>query len=233
MIVGAWKYRVAQLRQADEAHQAFARQLITPQESERKRIAGELHDGLGQSLVIIRNWALLGAGQIESDAPAREELDEINATASRAINEVREIAYNLGPYHLERLGLANTIQDMVKRVAQISGVNITTELEPLDGARAREAEMSLYRITQEALHNMVKHAQATESRVALKRGNEGLRLTISDNGKRFNSQPGAAPDNSQNGFGLTGIAERVRLMGGELTIHSAPGQGTTIEVVLN
>jgi len=234
LIAVAWKYRVAKLRRIDAAHQAFARQLIASQENERKRIAGELHDSLGQSLVIIRNWALLGAGQLEPDSPAREELDEINGAASRAINEVREIAYNLGPYHLERLGLANSIQDMVRRVAQISGVNIATELDPLDGALTREAEMSLYRITQEALNNVVKHSHATEARVTLKREAARIRLTISDNGKGFNSQTDLSPDNNgQTGFGLSGIAERARLLKGELAIRSAPGQETTIEVVVN
>jgi len=230
-----YKYRVTQLEGRQAAQQAFTRQLIDSQEAERKRIAGELHDGLGQSLVIIRNWALLGSGQLNPESPAKEELDEITATASRAINEVREIAYNLGPYHLERLGLANTIQDMVKRVAQISRVNITAELDPLDGVLSRETEMSVYRITQESLNNMVKHSQATEARVALKREAAGIRLTVSDNGKGFNPQNVTSPDGpgtSQTGFGLTGIAERVRLIDGALTIRSAPGQGTTIEAVV-
>src|SRR5262249_34176186 len=101
-VVGAvqvgYKVRVRRLRQGQLAQESFARQLIASQENERKRIASELHDSLGQSLVIIRNWALLGASQLDERAPAREELDEINATASQAISEVREIAYNLGPY---------------------------------------------------------------------------------------------------------------------------------------
>jgi signal transduction histidine kinase/ligand-binding sensor domain-containing protein len=232
-IAGAWKYRIAQLQRIQSAQQAFARQLIASQERERKRIAGELHDSLGQSLVIIRNWALLGAGQLEKDAPAREELDEINAVTSRAINEVRDIAYNLGPYHLERLGLANSIRDMVKSVEKISSVAITTELDPIEGALSRETEMSLYRIAQEALNNVVKHSQAIEANVSLKRETSGVRLTVTDNGKGFNPQMSAPSDHfGLNGFGLNGIAERVRLLGGALTIRSAPGQGTTVEAVL-
>jgi signal transduction histidine kinase/ligand-binding sensor domain-containing protein len=232
-IAGAWKYRIAQLQRIQAAQQAFARKLIASQESERKRIAGELHDSLGQSLVIIRNWALLGAGQLEKDAPAREELDEINAVSSRAINEVRDIAYNLGPYHLERLGLANSIRDMVKSVEKISSVAITTELDPIEGALSRETEMSLYRIAQEALNNVVKHSQSTEASVSLKRETSGVRLTVTDNGKGFNPQVSAPSDHfGLNGFGLNGIAERVRLLDGALTVRSAPGQGTTVEAVL-
>jgi len=232
-LVAIYQYRVTQLEGRQAAQQAFTRQLIASQEAERKRIAAELHDSLGQSLVIIRNWSMLGSGQLEKDAPAREELDEINTIASRAINEVREIAYNLGPYHLERLGFENSIRDMVKRVTQVSGIAIVTELDAPDGALSSETQMSLYRITQEALNNIVKHSQAGEARVVLKHEPAGVRLTVSDNGKGFNPQNAASPDHSsQAGFGLNSMAERVRLLGGTLNIRSAPSQGTTVETVL-
>ena len=235
LVVGAWQYRVRQLRRIQLAQQTFARQLIASQESERKRIAGELHDSLGQSLVIIRNWAMMGASQLDQQAPAREELDEINTIASRTINEVREIAYNLGPYHLERLGFENSLRDMVTRVAKASGVTITTDLEPLADALTRETEMSLYRIAQEALNNLVKHSRATTAHVTLKRENAGVRLSVADNGQGFDVlaiQTAEAHGAGRPGFGLNGMAERVRLLGGTLTIHSTPGQGTIITAVL-
>jgi signal transduction histidine kinase len=234
-MVVIWTYRVGQLQRVQIAQEAFARQLIASQELERKRIAGELHDSLGQSLVIIRNWAILGAGQLEDNAPAKEELDEINAIASRTINEVREIAYNLGPYHLERLGFENSIRDMASRVAQSSGVAIATELDKLDGALSSETQMSLYRVAQEALNNVVKHSQATETRISLKRENAGVRLTVSDNGRGFDPQTtksSETPSASQLGFGLNGMAERVRLLGGAFTIRSDFEQGTTVEAFL-
>jgi signal transduction histidine kinase/ligand-binding sensor domain-containing protein len=230
-IAAAWRLRELQLQRRNAAQQAFARQLIASQEAERKRIAGELHDSLGQSLVIIRNWAMLGACRFETDPEAREELDEINAVASRTINEVREIAYNLGPYHLERLGFENSVRDMVRRVAQASGVAISTELEPLDGALSRDTELSLYRIAQEALNNVVKHSQASEAQVVLKREGGGVRLIVEDDGRGFDTH--APPDHSgKPGFGLNGMSERVRLLGGTLSIRSAPGQGTTVETFL-
>ena len=226
-----YRYRIRQLRRVQAAQQAFSHQLITSQEQERKRIAAELHDSVGQSLVIIRNWALLGAGQLAAQAPAREELDEISATASRAIHDVRAIAYDLGPYHLERLGLANTIQDMVNRLAQVSRVRFTTELEALDGALSREAEMGLYRIVQESLNNILKHAEASEATIAIRRQGGGVKLTISDDGKGFDPQA-SGTSAGQSGFGLMGMAERVRLLEGAWVVRSAPGQGTTIEVTV-
>jgi ligand-binding sensor domain-containing protein len=149
IVWGAWTYRVAQLRRSAGLQEAFARQLIASQEAERSRIAGELHDSLGQHLVIIRNWSVLGAQQLGPEAPAQEKLDVITTTASQAIAEVRQIAYNLGPYHLERLGLAGTLADMIRRVAEASSISVTTDLEELD-ALSGDSEINLYRIAQEA-----------------------------------------------------------------------------------
>jgi signal transduction histidine kinase len=234
-IVLIWKYRMGQLQRVQMAQAAFARQLIASQEAERKRIAGELHDSLGQSLVIIRNWAMIGAGQLENNSPAREELDEINTLASRTINEVREIAYNLGPYHLERLGFEKSIKDMASRVAKASGVAIGTELDALDGALSGETQMSLYRVAQEALNNMVKHSRATQTHIALKRETAGVRLTVTDNGRGFDphtAKSAEPPGSAEPGFGLNGMAERVRLLGGALTVRSAAEHGTTVEAFL-
>ncbi len=234
LVWGVWTYRVAQLRRTGELHQAFARQLITSQEAERARIAGELHDSLGQHLVIIRNWSHLGAQQLDPRAPAREELDLITTTASQAIAEVREIAYNLGPYHLERIGLAGTLADMIRRIAEASSISVTSDLEGYEGTLPRDTEMNLYRIAQEALNNVMKHAQAATVHVALRREGTQVRLTIADDGVGFAS--GAAADTRDGGgpgFGLTSIAERVRLLHGTLSIRSSAGQGTTVEVVLD
>jgi signal transduction histidine kinase/ligand-binding sensor domain-containing protein len=234
-MVVIWKYRVGQLQRVQIAQAAFARQLIASQEAERKRIAAELHDSLGQSLVIIRNWAMLGARQLKDDAPAKEELDEINTIASRTINEVREIAYNLGPYHLERLGFENSIKDMASRVAQASGIAITTELDALDGALSSESQMSLYRVAQEALNNVVKHSRATKTRIVLKREKAGVRLTVVDNGRGFDPQTAKTSETlgaGRTGLGLNGMAERVRLLGGAFTIRSTAEQGTIVEAHL-
>ncbi len=231
VVMGVFKYRVSQLEQRQAAQQSFARQLIESQEAERKRIASELHDSLGQSLILIRNWSLMGASQLEAQSPAREEFDEITATASRAINEVRTIAYNLGPYHLDRLGLAETIRDMINRVAQASGVAFTTDLETLDRSLSREAEINLYRIAQEAINNLVKHSGATEATVALKQTAAGVKLIVSDNGHGFDAAA-TLSGARQRGFGLHGLEERVRFLRGAWSLHSAPGSGTRLEVTL-
>ncbi|HWK08819.1 MAG TPA: two-component regulator propeller domain-containing protein, partial [Vicinamibacterales bacterium] len=234
LVAGLWTFRIAQLRRTAELRDGFARQMISAQEAERARIAGELHDSLGQHLVIIRNWSQLGARLLEPQAPAREELDLIATTASQAIAEVREIAYDLGPYHLDRIGLAAALGDMLRRAAEASSMRVTTDLESHDGALSRDTEMNLYRIAQEALNNVMKHAQAKTVAVSLKHEGARIRLTIADDGVGFAPDPPAhARDGEGRGFGLTSIAERVRLLRGTLSIRSSPGQGTTVDVVLD
>jgi signal transduction histidine kinase/ligand-binding sensor domain-containing protein len=228
-----YESRLARLRRAHAAQESFSRRLIESQESERKRIAGELHDSLGQNLLIIKNRALLGDKVAVEHQQAREQFAEINASASQAIDEVRTIAYNLRPYHLDRLGLTATLEDMIERVSKVSGVQFSSTIAPLDDLFSKEAEISLYRIVQETLNNIVKHAQATEAEVEITRSAQNVSLTVHDNGRGFTPGAASALEAGRHGFGLTGIAERVRMLGGTQEIESAPGQGTTVRIRLS
>jgi signal transduction histidine kinase len=128
--------------------------LLESQEAERKRIAAELHDSLGQNLLIIKNRALMGLMPQEMPDSTREQLDEISSVSSQAIDEVREIAYNLRPYQIDRLGLTRAIESMIKKIAVSSGIHFTTDVAQLKGVFSKDAEISLYRIVQECLNNM-------------------------------------------------------------------------------
>jgi signal transduction histidine kinase len=225
-----YESRLARLRRAHDAQEAFSRRLIESQEGERKRIAGELHDSLGQNLLIIKNRALLGDQVSAAHEPAREQFAEINASASQAIDEVRTIAYNLRPYHLDRLGLTATLEDMIERVATASGLQLTSVVAPLDDLFSKDDEISVYRIVQESLNNIVKHAQATAAEVEITRADHKVWLTVHDNGRGFNPGTYNVQGAGQPGFGLTGIAERVRMLGGTQAIESGPGRGTTIRI---
>ena len=116
----SWRYRIAQMRRAQAAQQAFSRQLIESQERERQRIAAELHDSLGQNLLVVKNRALLGALS-QQDEEARKQFDEIGATVAQTLEEVRTISYNLRPHHLDQLGLTTTIRAMIEKIAESSG----------------------------------------------------------------------------------------------------------------
>jgi signal transduction histidine kinase/ligand-binding sensor domain-containing protein len=231
-VVLAWQYRVAQLKRVNTLQQVFSRELINSQEQERKRIAAELHDSLGQTLAIIKNRAVLSLSGPDDHTRALEQLDEIAEAASHAIEEVREIVYNLRPYHLERLGLTKSIEAMIRRASTGDGVRFAAEIEPLDSLFSAEAEINVYRILQEAISNIVKHAQATEAKVSVKRSSTGADVVIQDNGRGFLPCSADPTETRRGGFGLIGIAERARLLGGDLTVDSAPGGGTVLTIRL-
>jgi signal transduction histidine kinase len=163
---------------------------------------------------------------------ALEQLDEIAQAASHSIGEVREIAYNLRPYHLERLGLTKSIEAMVKRASTSDGVRFTAEIEPIDGLFPPEAEMSLYRNLQEGISNIVKHSQATEAKVCIRRSDSRVEVVIQDNGRGVSSASADHTEAARGGFGMIGMAERARLLGGNLTVESAPGGGTVLTITL-
>ncbi|MBA3441910.1 MAG: hypothetical protein H0T92_18785, partial [Pyrinomonadaceae bacterium] len=224
--------RVSQLKKRHRVQEAFSRQLIDSQESERKRIAAELHDSLGQNLLIIKNRALLGARAFTAvdHGTVKEQFDEITESASQAINEVREIAYNLRPYHLDRLGLTSTLEALAERVTRVSQVAFTAEIDRIDNLLPQEAEINLYRIVQECVNNIIKHSGATEAKIVIRKEARSLLVTIQDNGQGGVPNASASTPSHNGGFGLLDIAERVRMLCGTHTIDSVAGQGTIIRV---
>jgi ligand-binding sensor domain-containing protein/signal transduction histidine kinase len=234
-LILAWQYRVSQFKRARAVQQAFTRQLLSSQESERKRIAGELHDCLGQRLVVIKNLALLSLdnGSLNNGIPAasaaRRHIEEISTEASHALGEVREISYNLRPYQLDRIGLTKATEALVNKASRASTVTFTAEIDDINDVFPKDSEIAFYRVVQECINNVLKHSQATEASVAVRRGVAEVRLTVRDNGKGFT--PGAAGSNpASGGFGLIGILERAQLLGGNPVVHSAPSRGTTISI---
>jgi signal transduction histidine kinase/sugar lactone lactonase YvrE len=230
-----FKFRVNQVkRQVERARasqEAFARRLIDSQEQERKRIAAELHDSLGQNLLIIKNWALVGLNTLQADNPAREHLGEISETSSLAIEEVRQIAHNLRPYQLERFGLTKTLEYMLNQLQSSSDIEFITELDDLDALLSPESEINFYRIVQECLNNVIKHSDARQCHLSIKRTPSGAEITCWDDGRGFTISAVAASPKS--GMGLTGLSERVRMLGGSCSVQSAPGEGTRIFISID
>ncbi|MFT3744652.1 MAG: two-component regulator propeller domain-containing protein [Pyrinomonadaceae bacterium] len=223
-----YAYRVNALKRRNVSQEAFSRQLIESQEAERKRIAQEIHDGLGQSLLVIKNRAALGLAAAEK-MKADEQFDEIRESVTDALSEVRAISQNLRPLHLERLGLTSTLEEMIEQLDAASAIEINYDIEQIDGKLTPENEINLYRIVQESLNNVIKHSDATKASVSVFIESERLVLTIRDNGKGFDRDRVAG----RSGLGLNGIAERARILGGTLSIESEPGKGTTVLVNLS
>jgi signal transduction histidine kinase/ligand-binding sensor domain-containing protein len=227
-----FKRRLDQAHRARRAQEEFSRRLIDSQEQERKRIAAELHDSLGQNLLVIKNYALMALNTGNGENPMREHVVEISDAATLSIEEVRQIAHNLRPYQLERLGLTNTLQTMLRQIANASDIGFTVEVDNIDGLLTKDEEISLYRIVQEAVNNILKHSGASEADIHIKRTDDEIQLTITDNGRGFTLEPAGQAELQKRGFGLTGSAERVRMLGGTQTIQTAHGQGTTIHITI-
>lgn len=223
---GLYRIRIARLQQQQAAQREFSRGLIASQEAERKRIAAELHDSLGQNLLVIKNRVTLARG---SGTDPHDELEEIGKLATQSLEEVREISQNLRPYQLDRLGLTKALHGLVRKVGESARVQCTADITPLDRVFPSEAETNLFRIVQEALNNVLKHSGATEARVVIEREDARVRLRIEDNGRGFEWPLKPGGDHAH-GMGLGGIAERVRILGGKLDIETAPGRGTKLHI---
>jgi signal transduction histidine kinase len=144
------------------------------------------------------------------------------------LENIRQIARDLRPVLLERYGLASAIEAMMLRVAESAPIRFDWALDPVDRLLTKEQETNLYRIAQECVSNVIKHADAREARVSLRRDDLGVELIIEDDGKGM-----AAGDCVEgSGFGLFNMSHRAALLGGEMTVRSAPGAGTTISIVV-
>jgi signal transduction histidine kinase len=214
------------------AQLAFSRQVLQRLEDERKRIAVNLHDSLGQTLMVIKNHAALAMqGQPES-AALEQRLTEISGATSQAIDEVRQITHGLRPYQLDRLGLTQAIRASVTRASEASeskAILFAIRVEHIDGLFDKDSEIHVYRIVQEAVTNVIKHSGATEAAVVIKKRADVVSLSIRDNGRGFDPAKNGTQSNNL-GYGLSGIAERARILGATLAVDSKPGNGTTLTV---
>jgi PAS domain S-box-containing protein len=202
----------------------YTLQLIASQEAERKRIAAELHDSMGQNLLLIKNLAQM-AEHSPNVGPLYEQVATINHLARLCIDEARRISRDLHPYQLDHLGLKRALEAMIEHTAQASSIIFNSKFERVDELFSGDAAMNLYRIVQESVNNVMKHSQARQVSIRMERDIHEVLLRIEDDGVGF------VPDQvgKRKGLGLKNISERVRMLGGRLTMVSSPGQGTRIE----
>ena len=232
VVVVFYQRRVENVERARRTQENFARQLIESQEQERSRIAGELHDGLSQSLVIIKNRADLSLATPDDAERAFEQMEEISAAASEAMFEAKEIIYDLRPIQLDRFGLTKAIKAMLKRVGDAHGIELRADVDEINGLLDQPAESNLYRIAQELINNVVRHSRARTADVSIKRTGDFIRLEIADDGVGFSAEKTLHDEYHKGGFGLLGVVERARLLNGTAEIQSAEGDGTTVIIAL-
>lgn len=215
--------RVSGLKKERLRQQEFSGKLIESQEAERKRIAGELHDGLGQNLLVIKS-RLNSALTIESADEVKNRISETESFVTNSIREVRAISRDLSPYLIDQLGLTAAIENMVSTVSDSTGIKIEAHFDNIDGLFNERPETGIYRIVQEALNNIIKHSGASEAGIKIVKESNRVVLSIKDNGRGFYPED----EQVQRGFGIAGIKERTRILNGELTINSEVHSGTEL-----
>ncbi|GAA1651674.1 histidine kinase [Nonomuraea maheshkhaliensis] len=211
----------AMLDRLEAERSASSAHALAAQEGERQRIARELHDEIGQSLTVV----LLGLKRVVDRAPPGlcEELHAVQETVRASLDEVRQVARRLRPGVLEDLGLHAALSALAADVSRMGGIPVTRAIEPDHPALGADVELVLYRIAQESLTNIARHARATRAELSLTAGDGCLVLRISDNGRG-----GARED----GAGIRGMRERALLIGARLSVDSPPGEGTHVRLVI-
>jgi two-component system NarL family sensor kinase len=189
-----------------------------------------LHDSLGQNLLLIKNrieQALKSQSTLEE---AQEHLRAAAQLAAEAVAEVRHISHDLRPYQLDQIGLTRSLTAMIDNAAGSTGLVFTKRIEGVDEIFSSDEATHLYRVVQECINNILKHAAARRVEVELERDVRHVRLRIKDDGQGFASASSGVTGGS--GMGLRNVAERVRILGGTLRWHSAPGEGMFLEVAI-
>jgi len=211
----------------EQAAERFAEQVIAAQEAERRRLAGDIHDGITQRLVSLAYHLDAAADAVGRDRDiAGRELDRARELTDLTLLEVHAALAGLRPPVLEDLGLADALASLARSVAQVP-VSVAAD----DGRLPEHMEIALYRIAQEALQNVVKHADAASAEVELRCDATRALLRVSDDGRGFDA--GArADDPGSSCYGLRSMAERAELIGGQLTVTSRPGVGTMVTAIV-
>lgn len=217
---------VADRKRAERKLAQLSRSVLMAQESERARVARDLHDELGQILTALRlELGLLQKRLARSPEQGDEAWRGVTELVTASAQELRRVCQGLRPPLLDDLGLGPAVEQMVERYEERTGIPVALELRLVDPDPPLRAEVALcaYRILQESLTNANRHAQATQVSVSLLRKEKGLHLSIYDNGRGFEEER-----LGHDGAGLTGMRERAHLVGGTLEIRSVPEEGTRI-----
>jgi len=218
------RVRTQQLEDLNAQRQQLLEQLVTATEEERRRIARELHDVLGQHITALRM-------AFEAAQPPDDSLSGMSAMVQRLDETVDRLTMELRPPALDHLGLHGAITSLAQEFSAATGLRVDVHLPGVEGDRFSDAiETTVYRVVQEALNNVRKHADASTVSIILERDGEALRMIIEDNGRGFDVDGALAAMPGRGHFGLVGMRERLALMRGSLDIESQPGSGTTIYV---
>jgi len=219
-----------ELRIAEENLRYLTGRLMQIQDAERRRVARDVHDGLGQYLVGVKMGIDQMARRLAHDPSCHESVSEISMLLNRAINETRTISHLLHPPLLDEIGLESALAVYTDGFAKRSGIAVSVGVSPDLGRLDSDIETALFRVVQECLLNVHRHSNSSTASVLLQRENGSIRLQISDEGVGMAAEE--EPHGTRLGVGLLGIRERIRQLNGKLEINSGKGKGTAVIVTV-
>lgn len=216
-------------RRAEVARDSLRRQLLDAQEEERRRIARELHDQMGQNLTAL-NFGLKSLDEAASESNQLQSLVQpLQQLAAQTARDLHRIAVELRPAALDELGLVKAVRNLIQIWSNHCGIEVDLEAGAYDAhGISSEIEVTLYRIIQEALNNIAKHAGANRASVILQRTPAHVQAIVEDDGCGFDPALPFHTTNGRQSLGLAGIKERLDMIGGTLIVESAPDHGTTL-----
>ncbi|MBI5215124.1 MAG: hypothetical protein HY960_05175 [Ignavibacteriae bacterium] len=222
---GLVRSRYVHLQKAKHEREVFSHRLMEQTEEERKRIASELHDSIGQQLLIIKNTSELGVRKSKALEDALKRFHDISSISESTVKQLREISHNLRPTEIDRFGVWQAIKTLVSRIEATSALRFVVNIGVTDSGFSKETEMHIFRIVQESVNNIIKHSDATEATLTVSKTDGSIALTITDNGKGFTVLVG-------DGIGLSSMHTRARAINAQFSIKTNSGSGTRIQLIL-
>ena len=224
---------VTQEKQQQENMRAYIKQITMAQEEERKRIARDLHDDVSPNiLILIQKLDNLTSGQRVKQSVFRENIDGLRAQAVTALESLRRCAQGLRPRIIDDLGLVAALDWIAEELERDQGTIVQVEVSGIDRGMTPEIQIVLFRIAQEALNNIRKHAQASRATITVRGRGNYITMTVADNGRGFVVNERMGEGISAGRLGIMGMYERARLLNASLQIKSEPGKGTELTITL-
>lgn len=221
--------RISFLKKEHQRQEEFSRQTLAHLEAERKRIAGEIHDQLGQNILLVKSKLYFGKSSLTNAHDMEKLLDETSENLSDILQDARELSYQLHPHILEELGLTKALHSISRRASDASGIQFSVQGVSIDRFVSHDVALTLFRIVQECVNNIIKHSHATVASLSIQQKERTITVTIHDNGNGIQIEKRGSVL-TPGGFGIKNMKERARLHGGEVIIESPPEGGTTINV---
>jgi two-component system, NarL family, sensor histidine kinase UhpB len=233
VVVGERLQAVEALRGLDRQIRQLSAELLEAQERERKRIAMELHDELGQALNVMKLQIRgIEKGLTPEQTGAREDCEKLLAYLDEEIDEVRRLSLALSPAVLEELGLVSALRWLIGSFKRGHGLEVVSEVAEIDALFPEPHRVTIYRVVQEALANIDRHARASSATVSIRLRDREVDFVVADDGRGFDPDEARGREPAEKGVGLTTMGQRVRMMGGVFQLSSRPGQGTRIRFSL-